>query len=42
MSKKPLKKTQKGKRRWSLAYHLEHRRVEGKQRKKPGIEKRFK
>jgi hypothetical protein len=42
MSKKPLKKTQKRKRRWNLAYRLEYRRVEGKNRKRPGIEKKFK
>ncbi len=33
------KKNDKPKRQWDLATRLEHRRVEGKNRKKPGIEK---
>jgi len=33
------KKKERVKRRWDLAKRLEERRVEGKNRKKPGIEK---
>jgi len=36
---KTIRKNSKKERKWGLAYRLEHRRVKGKNRKKPGIEK---
>ncbi len=42
MEKPLLDKRQKKKRRHNLAFRLEHKRIKGKNRKKPGIEKKKK